>query len=261
MRESRMNHFTQFNIEGWECSGHMVIRVIHANEKISESSAWQGLKKRFGRWRSEERIAGVGKRHLIMVNRLTRQDPNEYYGEIAMCGKRFVNVIRILLFIIIGGVLGGRAYSEDIKIGAVDIQKAINECKEGKEDKMVLTKEVEKFQRLFAERQRELQEMRESLEKQAIMLNPETRAAKENELQTKLRDFQRWGQDTQNEVNQKRMEMERNIATGLKKMIQKVGADEGYTLIVEKNENIVLFASKFIDMTDRVIKDYDAQKK
>jgi Skp family chaperone for outer membrane proteins len=55
--------------------------------------------------------------------------------------------------------------------------------------------------------------------------------------------------------------MERNISLGLLKMIQKVGADEGYTFILEKNENIVLFASKTIDLTDRVIKLFDAQKK
>jgi outer membrane protein len=173
--------------------------------------------------------------------------------------RRFGVVIGIL--ILIGGLLTGPVQSEDIKIGSVDIQKAVNECNEGKEAKRALTKEVEKFQRLVAEKQRELQEMRESLEKQALMLNPETRAAKEKELQTRVRDFQRWGEDSQNEINQKRIEMERNIATGLQKVIQKVGADEGYTLIVERNENIVLFASKSTDITDRVIKAYDAQKK
>jgi Skp family chaperone for outer membrane proteins len=62
-------------------------------------------------------------------------------------------------------------------------------------------------------------------------------------------------------MNQKRMEMERNISAGLIKVIQKVGADEGYTLILEKNENIVLYASKALEITDRVIKAYDAPKK
>jgi outer membrane protein len=176
-----------------------------------------------------------------------------------MCRRRFGMIIGIL--ILIGGWLAGPVRSEDLKIGFVDIRKAINECNEGKEARKALTKEVEKFERLLAERQRELQEMRESIEKQALMLNPETRAAKEKELQTKARDFQRWGEDSQNEINQKRMEIERKIAIGLQKMIQKVGADEGYTLIVEKNENLLLFASKSIDITDRVIKVYDAQKK
>ena len=153
------------------------------------------------------------------------------------------------------------AWSAELKIGSVDIQKAINECNAGKVAKNEISKEVEKFQRLVAEKQKELQTMKESLEKQAPMLNPETRTAKEKEYQTKLRDFQRWGQDNENELNQKRGEMEKNISSGLQKVIQKVGADEGYTLILEKNESIVLFVSKTIDITDRVIKAYDAQKK
>ena len=70
------------------------------------------------------------------------------------------------------------------------------------------------------------------------MLNPEARASKEKEYQGKLRDFQRWGEDSQNEINQKGMEMERNILSGLQKVIQKMGADDGYHLILEKNENI-----------------------
>jgi len=45
------------------------------------------------------------------------------------------------------------------------------------------------------------------------------------------------------------------------KVVQKIGADEGYTLILEKNESIVLFASKPIDITDQVIKAFDVQKK
>ena len=93
------------------------------------------------------------------------------------------------------------------------------------------------------------------------MLSPEAREAREKELQTRLRDFQRWGEDIQNEINQKRIEMERNISIGLQKVIQKLGADEGYTLILEKNDNIVLFTSKSTDITDLVIKVYDAQKK
>jgi outer membrane protein len=103
--------------------------------------------------------------------------------------------------------------------------------------------------------------MKESLEKQAPMLLPDARSTREKDYQNKLREFQRWGEDAQNEINQKRMEMERNISTGFQKVIQKVGADEGYTLVLEKNENIVLYVSKTLDITDRVIKAYDAQKK
>ncbi len=184
-------------------------------------------------------------------------------GEKIMNRKRIRWAAGIFLLIGLEGLLTGAAYSQNIniKIGSVDIQKAVNECQEGKEAKKALTKEVEKFQALIAGKQRELQEMKESLEKQGLMLNPEVRTAREKELQTTLRDFQRWGEDVQNEINQKRIEMERNIFVGLQKVIQKLGPDEGYTLILERNENIVLFASKSTDITDQVIKVYDAQKK
>ncbi len=173
-----------------------------------------------------------------------------------MRGKTSVVVIGMIL-------LGwfGSALAAELKVAYVDIQRAVNECNAGKEAKKVITKEVEKFQRLIADKQRELQTMKESVDKQAPMLTSDARATREKDYQNKLREFQRWGEDTQNEINQKRAEMERNISMGFQKVIQKVGADEGYTLILEKNENIVLYVSKALDITDRVIKAYDAQKK
>jgi len=168
------------------------------------------------------------------------------------------------LSVLIGMILlgwFGSVLAADLKMAYVDIQRAVNESNAGKDAKKLIIKDGEKFQHLIADKQKELQTMKESLEKQALMLTPDARANKEKEYQNKLREFQRWGEDTQNEINQKRMEMERKISIGLLKVIQKVGADEGYTLILEKNENIVLFVSKTIDITDRVIKAYDAQKK
>lgn len=168
-------------------------------------------------------------------------------------------IIGIIAFVI-GGWAGSTCATE-LKLGCVDMQRAVNDCNAGKEAKKVITKELEKFQRLYGEKQKELQGMKESLEKQAPMLNPDARAAKEKDFQAKSREFQRWMEDTQNEIKQKEMEMLRNISLGLFKVTQKVGMDEGYTFILERNESIVLFSSKAIDLTDKVIKLYDAQKK
>jgi len=155
----------------------------------------------------------------------------------------------------------GSVWAADLKIAYVDMQRVINECNAGKDAKKAIVQDGEKFQRLIAEKQKELQTMKESLDKQGLMLTPDARANKEKEYQSKLREFQRWGEDTQNELTQKRTQMERAISVALVKVIQKIGTDEGYTLILDKNENIVLFASKTIDITDRAIKAFDAQKK
>ena len=174
-----------------------------------------------------------------------------------MYGKRIGMVIGMM---ILSGWFGS-VWAADFKIAYVDIQRAVNECNAGKDAKNSITKELEKIQRLNAEKQKELQTMKESLEKQTPMLTPDARANKEKEFQSKVRDYQRWVDDNQKDIQQKTQEKERNISIGLVKLIQKVGADEGYTLILERNESIVLFASKALDITDRMIKAHDAQKK
>ncbi len=173
--------------------------------------------------------------------------------------KRLGMIIGILIFT--GAFVPCLAGSSDLKIAFVDIQKAVNECDAGKEARTTLAKKAERFQNLIAQKRKELEETKETIEKQWPMLNQETQAIKEQEFQAKLRDFQRWGEDSQNELDQKKKEMERNVTIGLMKVIQEVGANEGYMLILEKNEYIVMFSSPATDITDRVIKAYDAQKK
>jgi outer membrane protein len=168
--------------------------------------------------------------------------------------------IGIFLLIMAGGILGREGYPAEFKVATVDIQRAINECAAGREAKRALSQEIEQFERLTGEKQKELQDLQDSLEKQA-MLTPDARRTKEMELQTKFRGFQRWEEDRRNEITQKRLDMEKTISIGLLKVDQKMGADEGYSLVLEKNETIVLFSSEAMDMTDRVIRTHDAQRK
>jgi outer membrane protein len=167
--------------------------------------------------------------------------------------------VTLTMMILILGLLAYPVRAAELKIAYVDIQQAVNDCNAGKEAKKMIMGQVEKFQKAVQDRQKDLQAMKESLEKQGPMLTAETRVTKEKEYQAKLKEFQRWGEDSQNEINQKRIELERNIAAGLFKVVKKIGADEGFTLILEKNEQVVLYMVKTADITDRVIKAYDAQ--
>jgi outer membrane protein len=173
-----------------------------------------------------------------------------------MYGKRLAVITGIVLLGWLGSV-----WAADLKVACVDAQRAVNECNLGKESKKTIGKEAEKLYRQSMDKQKELQALKEAYDKQALMLTPDARATKEKELQNKFREFQRWQEDAQNDFNQKRAEMERNLFIGLQKVIQKIGAEEGYSLILDKNENFVHYVSKVIDITDRVIKTFDAQKK
>jgi len=170
-------------------------------------------------------------------------------------GRVFV-ILACCLFVALSnaGYLG----AEDFKIGYVDARKAINECKAGKEAKNTITATIDKLQDQITGKQNELQNLKESLDRQSSVLTDEARSAKEREYQLKLRESQRWADEIQGDIKQKREELETAISRKLQKVIEKIGTDEGYAIILEKNEKILLFASKAIDLTDRVIKGIDA---
>ncbi len=153
------------------------------------------------------------------------------------------------------------AFAAEAKIGYVDLQKALNTSEAGKAAKEKIAKTVKDYEGTVDARQKELRRLKEELEKQAMLLSEEARAAKEREYQQKLRDFQRFTKDIQDELQQKDADFTRQILEELLKVIREVGEKEGFTLILEQTESSILFADPKVDLTDRIIKAYDARRK
>ncbi len=86
------------------------------------------------------------------------------------------------------------------------------------------------------------------------------KAEKERDYQKEMRELQRFQNDVKEELKQKDSEYTKRILDELFVVLQKIGKDEGYTMIIEKNEGAVIFADDSIDLTDALIKAYDASK-
>jgi outer membrane protein len=155
-------------------------------------------------------------------------------------------------------VSGTMAYAAELKIGCVDMQRALNESDAGKEAKAVMEGEYQKFQSEIAQRRKELQDFQENLQRQGLMLSQQARKEKEREYQNKLKEFKRWGEDRQAELKQKEMELTKATLKGLAATVKKLGEEEKFTFILEKNEAILLYASKAVDLTDRVIQIFNS---
>ena len=147
-----------------------------------------------------------------------------------------------------------------VKIGYIDLQKALNESDTGKEAKASFNKRVEELQKVLDEKQNELKKLQEELEKQKGLLTPEARAEKEKTYQQKIKDAQRFAKDSQEELQQKDAELTKKILRDLRDVIKKMGADDGYTIILEKGEAFVLYAADGVDITEKVIKAYNKKK-
>ena len=148
----------------------------------------------------------------------------------------------------------------EMKIAYVDLQKALNLSKAGVQAKSEINDLVKKYEAEFKGKQDELLKMKADLDKQASLLSEAARTEKEREYQKNVVEIQRFQKDVKDELQLKDTEHTKRILNELFEILQKIGKDGGYTLILEKNEGAVIYADNSIDVTDALIKAYDAGK-
>jgi outer membrane protein len=154
------------------------------------------------------------------------------------------------------------APAQELRIGTVDLQRALNESDSGKKAKERFKVEVDKLQSELQKQKAEIDKLKEDVEKRALVLKDEERRELEKEYQRRLRDFQRTYKDAQADLQQRDSEMTAEILRELAEVIAEYGEKAGYTLILEaSNTGAVLYNSRAVDITDKIIEAYNAKKK
>jgi len=168
----------------------------------------------------------------------------------------------MILLAVFALILGGVNYAAaEVKVGYIDLQKVLNESSSGKVAKEKIAKKVKEYEVQIGAQQKELQAAKEELEKQALLLSDEARSQKERDYQQKLKELQRFTKDIREELRMKDNDFTRKILDEIVKIVGKIGEEKGYTVIFEKNESSLIYASEQIDLTDQVIKNYNQSKK
>jgi outer membrane protein len=145
----------------------------------------------------------------------------------------------------------------DVKMGYVDMQKAIQSTKAGKKAKKDLEAEFEKRKKSLQSKEANLKKMGEELEKKAMVLSDDVRAKKQKEFQESMMEFQQLVQKNQQEIQQQERKLTEPILKKLQTVIEDMAKKESYTVILEKRENGVLWAQKELDITDQVVKAFE----
>ncbi|MCX5813734.1 MAG: OmpH family outer membrane protein [Proteobacteria bacterium] len=151
--------------------------------------------------------------------------------------------------------------AQALNIVYVNLQRVMLESDKGKEAKNALTGEAEKLKKSLDSKQDELQKMKDAIEKQGATITPDARAEKEKQYQIKLKDYQRLYNDYQTELQQKDAEFTQKILKELEEVVRTLGERDKYTIILEKNQAGILFASPNIDITNKVINLYNETAK
>ena len=149
----------------------------------------------------------------------------------------------------------------DLKLGYVDLERALNEVDEGRSAKALLKKDFDEKQKELDRKQEELKRMRADLDKQAVVMADQARREKEEEFQRKALETQGRFIELQKELSGREREMTRGIFDKMGAIIREIAEAEGFTMVFEKSNAGLLYAPPALDLTNELVRKYNARNK
>ena len=149
---------------------------------------------------------------------------------------------------------------EPKKIGFVDMQRALNESAEGKRALNELKSLMEEKKTSLEQEKEVIEKKKEELDNQGLLLNEATRLEREEEIRRLERDHSRRFSDTKDELAGLEGKYTGLIRTELLEVVNALGKEMNYLLVLEKQFSAILYAPDSIDMTDIVIQRFDEIK-
>jgi outer membrane protein len=151
-----------------------------------------------------------------------------------------------------GGAGGGLQ-----RIAYIDVQRVLARSAAGVAAREQLEREKGTMQKEMDGKRVELEKLREELEKKGALLTAEARREKQDQFERKRRDAARLADDFQKELEKREQALLQKVLQEVSGVIEQIGKERGFYLIVEKRGAGVIYASPEADMTDDVIRAYD----
>ena len=167
-----------------------------------------------------------------------------------------------LLFLGLAAVVavGTAADDEPLKFAVVDLDQALNSTEEGKAAREELARKQREAEAKVQPRIERFKEMQEELKSKKFVLSEEALYQKQldlvelkNEIESEMKELE----------GKFKVDQERIVGPLRKKLIeivQGIGRDQGFTLIVERNTPGVLYSREALDITDQVISRFNQKK-
>ncbi|MFO7831761.1 MAG: OmpH family outer membrane protein [Desulfuromonadaceae bacterium] len=147
----------------------------------------------------------------------------------------------------------------EVKLGFVDLQKALSASQAGQAAKQKMETEIADIEDQVKQRQADLQALQDSLKKQMGMLSDDAKEEKEVEFEQRVRDYQRYVKDKQDEMKSSEERYTQQILRDLGQQVVTLSEKEGVSMMMEKSQ--LVYAAPALDYTDKLIEMYDKEYK
>ena len=143
-----------------------------------------------------------------------------------------------------------------LKLGAVDLQRAVKECREGIGARADLQRKIEQLNAELKVLQVDYQRMSTELEKDGGKLSADRRSEKEGALRKKEREYQNRQREAQEDIKQMESDYLKRLVNRLGVIMARIGDEGKFTAILDRNSGL-FYAGKEIDITSLLIQRAD----
>ncbi|MCK6503606.1 OmpH family outer membrane protein [Myxococcota bacterium] len=154
--------------------------------------------------------------------------------------------------------LSSPAHAE-VKVAVVDFQEAINQVRDGVAAKGRLEGMFAAKKKAIEDMEKRLMALQDEYQKQAMVLSDAARSAKEQEIMTLQSQYQQVYMQSEQEMQAAYAQEMEGLIGRMTVIVEALGAERGYTVVLEKTEGGVVWSPATIDITAEVVKRYDAK--
>ncbi|MDH3598243.1 MAG: OmpH family outer membrane protein [Candidatus Tectomicrobia bacterium] len=187
--------------------------------------------------------------------------------------RRFPGALLVLGIAVWLSLLGVAQAQKGLKVGVVDLQAVLDSSVRGKAAKdrlkqlgLKLQEEIKEKRKTKEEREKELQKLRTELRSQGLVLSKKAQEEKAEAFRKQVRELKRFIDDTNRfiedatqEFREKEARETQRLLQEIRDVVQEVGKQQKYSLILEGNEGaaLVLYFSSKVSLTSEVVQRYD----
>jgi len=140
------------------------------------------------------------------------------------------------------------SFSQDIKIGYVDIFEIFNEYEKTKEYDEKLEKKKESLEKKLESKKTDIEKIQNKL----TLLKEEERKKEEEKIAKQIEEYRNLEREIFTDIKKERDEKMKEIVEDINKIIKDYARKNGFNLVI--NENTVLYGEKIMDITSEVLR-------
>jgi len=166
---------------------------------------------------------------------------------------RNLNAVRVLIVLLVLAAVASAAAAADKPLAVVDSQRIAEEYEAARDAKEQYEKYLRELELEVSEKEKELSALAEEIESQRMLLG-------EDALATKMQQFEKLRADyfTFREGVDQRAEAEYTtritpILDQIKTIVDRIGKEEGYGLIIDSSSLAVMYVDPDYDLTNDVL--------